>query len=400
MGSIAELDDVVEAMDLLAKVDWASVSGDLVGAALGDMSVLRAELGSIEAAATGAFDRSKAWMNGGSKAPGAWLAHRTRRAEGDHDRHRQRSRDLDKMPAVTEAFGAGQVSDRHVDALGWARACRPDHFADAEAFLVDKAKALRWRSFRNALRHWMDTVDRDATDRERRNRADTRYLHSSKSLDGMGRIDGWLEPIAFGAFDKALERITDELFEADWADAVAIHGDQTNVTHLARTPAQRRADALGEMAHRAMTAPKDGKRPLPLVNLVSDWDTFRYELDRFDGLDPEAPVDGQCRLLDGTPIPSADMFHQALLGHVRRVVFGGDGVAIDMGRKQRFFTGAVRDAILVTHQTCSHPTCDVPVTRCEIDHDIEWQDGGRTDQRNGKPYCWHHHHRWKQRHGP
>jgi len=304
------------------------------------------------------------------------------------------------MPVAAEALREGAVSERHVDALGWAQAARPDHFGEAEAFLVDKATTLRWRSFRHALRHWVEIVDPTATDRELRDRAQKRELHASTTLDGMGRLDAWLEPLGFEAFSTCLDRIELELFTADWADARAIHGNDTTIAHLARTPAQRRADALVEMAHRAATAPKHGLRPLPLVTIVCDWATFRHQLALLAGAESSPPIDGQCRLLDGTPVAPADMFHQALLGHVRRAVYGRDGVTIDLGRKQRFFTGAVRDAVLVHYQTCAHPTCEVPATCCEVDHIIDWADGGPTDQNNAQPLC-DHHNRWKpKRAGP
>ena len=108
------------------------------------------------------------------------------------------------------------------------------------------------------------------------------------------------------------------------------YGDLVNASHLGRTPAQRRADALVEMAHRATTAPKDGKRPLPLVNIVCDWDTFQHELATLTGTEGRPVTDNStCRLLDGEPIAPHDMFHHAPTGEVRRVVFDAAGVTID-----------------------------------------------------------------------
>ena len=71
-----------------------------------------------------------------------------------------------------------------------------------------------------------------------------------------------------------MARIERQLFAADWSAAKAIHGDATTAAHLARTSAQRRHDALVEMATRALTAPADGKRPAPLVTVMVDFDTL------------------------------------------------------------------------------------------------------------------------------
>ncbi len=399
MCSIVELGDVAGAVEVLAKVDWVDLPGDVIGEALVDLSRLRARLDAVEAAATGAFHRSQAWTVDGSKSSGAWLAYRTRSPKGDHDRCRHRSRTLQHLPVAEAAFEAGEITARHVDVLGWAQASRPDQFAAAEAFLVSKAMELPWRSFRIALRHWVNIVDPAATNADRRDHTGQRHLHASRSLNGMGRIDGWLEPLAFETFNTALERIEQELFDDDWTHARQRHGEQANVTHLARTPTQRRADALVEMAQRAATAPTNGKRPLPLVNIVCDWHTFQTELAKLTSTDPQPVDDGTCRLLDGEPITPTDMFHQALLGEVRRIVFDNPGVTIDMGRKARLYTGNARHAILVHHQTCAHPTCDLPATKCEIDHIKPWLNGGQTTQTNGQPLC-DHHNRWKARHGP
>jgi hypothetical protein len=70
--------------------------------------------------------------------------------------------------------------------------------------------------------------------------------------------------VATAAVNGALARIERELFNADWAAAKAIHGDDTTAAHLARTAAQRRNDALVEMA----TLPRP---PLPTANAPPPW---------------------------------------------------------------------------------------------------------------------------------
>ena len=58
--------------------------------------------------------------------------------------------------------------------------------------------------------------------------------------------------------DGALRRIEAELFAQDWAEARARVGEGVGVGDLARTPAQRRADAAVEMARRAGAMPAGG----------------------------------------------------------------------------------------------------------------------------------------------
>ena len=90
-------------------------------------------------------------------------------------------------------------------------------------------------------------MERDAAGEEA-----LRRLHLSPGLRGSGILDGLLTPLARATVAGALGRVEQELFAADWARARAEHGDQACVAHIARTPAQRRHDALVELARRAL----------------------------------------------------------------------------------------------------------------------------------------------------
>ena len=63
------------------------------------------------------------------------------------------------------------------------------------------------------------------------------------------------DPVNGTIVNVTLQAIEQELFEADWAEAKERLGRDPLVTELGRTPAQRRADAMVEMAIRARTAP-------------------------------------------------------------------------------------------------------------------------------------------------
>ncbi|HSP02559.1 MAG TPA: hypothetical protein VLR27_03610, partial [Acidimicrobiales bacterium] len=65
---------------------------------------------------------------------------------------------------------------------------------------------------------------------------------------------------------EVLERCETAELHAYWAVAREVHGDDARVEHLARTPSQRRADALVAIFTRAASA--QGCSPEPLVNIV------------------------------------------------------------------------------------------------------------------------------------
>lgn len=94
--------------------------------------------------------------------------------------------------------------------------------------------------------------------------------------------------------------------------------------------------------------------------------------------------------LDGRCIAPAEAVAAALVGHVRRVVLGADGVVVDMGRSQRLFTGPRRLAVLLSALACSWIGCHIPTSGCQADHLLPWDAGGTTDAHDAGPACGKH----------
>jgi len=191
-----------------------------------------------------------------------------------------------------------------------------------------------------------------------------------------------LDPVSGEIVDTTLRLIERELFEADWAEAKARLDREPTVLDLQRTPAQRRADALVEMATRARTAPEGGRRPAPLFTVMVGLETF---------LGPILELFNRTVLTPGT---AASHLTEA---DVERVVFDTPSRVIDVGAQCRFFTGALRHAIEVRDRTCFHPSCDEVPDRPQIDHIHEASKGGPTTQVNGRFGCGFHN-RWAYLH--
>ncbi|MBA2438044.1 MAG: DUF222 domain-containing protein [Acidimicrobiia bacterium] len=181
---------------------------------------------------------------------------------------------------------------------------------------------------------------------------------------------------------KALERIVDELFEADWAEARARLGEEATTADLARSPAQRRADALVEMARRAGSAPADGRRPEPLFTVLVGYETFAGRI---------------CQLANGSVVSPGSLVPWLDSAWVERVVFESPSRVIDVGVARRLFSGATRRAVQVRDQECFHELCDEPADDCEIDHVEPWSAGGQTVAANGRVACGHHNRRRHRR---
>ena len=230
------------------------------------------------------------------------------------------------------------------------------------------------------MTYWRDAADPDGPEQRHGRDTDLRRFRIGVGLDGVGHADGYLTPVATAAVNGALARIERELFAADWAAAKAIHGDHTTAAHLARTAAQRRHDALVEMAARALTAPADGKRPAPLVTVMVDFDTLAGRV---------------CELAAGTVIAPGAVAE--MLGGdetlIQRVVADGPNRLRDIS-SARSFRGTLRRVLDVLHRRCDHKTCFVPADQCQGDHILAWSEGGLTTQNNGRLGCGPHNRWW------
>jgi hypothetical protein len=342
-----------------------------------------ARLAAAMARLTAAMDTRRVWADDGSRSCGAWLAHRCRLPIGQARAQAWLGRRLRSMPATAEAFAAGDISQRHASVLASLAGGRTaELFARDEAELVDDARHLSWADFCRAVEYWRQCADLDGTEKDAAHDEALRRIHLSPGLRGTGHIDGLLTSLGRATVGSALSRIEQELFDADWSAARAKHGDAATVCHIARTPAQRRHDALVEMARRAVTAPADGKRPQPLVSVLVGYETFKGRV---------------CELADRiviTPGAVASLLDEAL---IERVVFDGPSRVMDVGRARRF-SGAVRRALDVLDRGCTHEGCDMPTERCQGDHIQPWSRGGHTDPDNGQLRCAYHN-RWRWEHG-
>src|SRR5699024_1790250 len=85
---------------------------------------------------------------------------------------------------------------------------------------------------------------------------------------------------------------------------------------------------------------------------------------------------------------------------IERIVFDGPSRGIDVGRRRRLFTGALRRAIEIRDRVCFHPSRDDPPYREQDDHVHEAAKGGPTTQGNGRLACAFHNRLRNQRPDP
>jgi Domain of unknown function (DUF222) len=368
-----------QAADTLAELDPDCLTDEELGDMLVRWHRVEARLAASKARLTVAFDVRRAYANDGSKTAAAWLARHTHGSPAAARAQTRLARRLRHMPVTREALAAGEISVRHAEVLAelYASPRRPvaEGFSEAEEQLVEYAKTLDFDQFVISIRYWESLIDQDGMEDQARSDHASRHLHLSETFRGNWALDGQLDPIGGAEVATELRRIERELFDEDWAAAKAIHGENTLVGHLERTSAQRRADALRVMARRSAATPADGEPPRPLLVVHLGDATLRR----------------LCELASGTVIAPGLLV--PLLGEadIQRIVHAGPSRRIvDLGRRTRFFSGPLREAILLRDRRCQHIGCDVPAQDCEVDHRIPYSRGGLTTQDNGNARCSSH----------
>jgi hypothetical protein len=148
-----------------------------------------------------------------------------------------------------------------------------------------------------------------------------------------------------------------------------------------RTPAQRRADALGEICRqfldRSDRPSVAGERPHVTVTVGPD--ALRGDAHAVSELDHAGPVGAEtARRL-------------ACDASITRVVMSGRSEPLDVGRKTPVIPPAMRRAVIVRDRHCRFPGCDRPQAWCDAHHVVHWADGGSTATGNLLLLCRRHH---------
>ena len=309
------------------------------------------------------WDSELLWAVDGSRSAAAHLSRATHTSRATAAGTIRLGKALRDLPHTSEAMKAGTLSADHARLFG---ACntpeRSELFgAGGERTLVNTASGLTFDQTAKAAAYWRRHAD-EVLGLDGPEPSVDRGLTAGSGVGDEVHIEGDLDPVGGAEFLTALHRITDELAAADKGKRVS------------RSNKQLRADALVEMARRAMAMPDGARKPRPLVTITCGQDEFRR----------------LCELSNGQIIGPADLALHLDALDIETLIFDGNFTAITSS-SQRTFTGALRRAIQVRDRHCQHPSgCDEPIDRCDIDHVTPRRRGGITDQHNGRLLCVFH----------
>ena len=252
--------------------------------------------------------------------------------------------------------------------------------ADNEDALLELAAHATAAHLEKIVRAWR-RVDRLESGEAQEVRHQSRHFRIHQDEDGMFVVRGRLEPEVGALLEKALEWAEDQLYR---------HApiDERRDT----TVGQRRADAVGLLAERALAGTVElGSRPTrapdrtevltrPVVDRpVRRGDRFQVVLH----VGGDAAQDGGLRVSAETSQRLACDAGLVVMTH------DAEGGILDVGRNRRTIPTALRRALEVRDGGCCFPGCGVRHT--DAHHIIHWAEGGHTRLDNLTLVCRLHH---------
>ncbi|MEZ4416009.1 MAG: DUF222 domain-containing protein [Gemmatimonadota bacterium] len=343
------------------------------------------------------FDQRRGWELSGYITCAHWLAWRTGIDLGVAREKVRAARALAGLPQISAAMYQGDLSFSKVRAL--TRVAD----ADNETELLEIALTSTAHQLERVVRGWKRHDRLDEQERER-------LRHQSRSLsvfpdeDGMMVVKGRLDPEVGALLMRALEAASDALF---WKGP-GLEGSETP------TPEQRRADAVGLLAERALAAGLDQEGGGPEAP-VSGTRAERYQVvlhveanTLTENVEP-----GMSELEDGTRVAadredvsaetsellsapkecartSRRIACDASVVQITKSSTGNSaGQVLDVGRKTRTIPPAIRRALEARDRGCRFPGCGRRFT--DAHHVQHWADGGGTSVGNLILTCPQHH---------
>jgi len=280
-------------------------------------------------------------------------------------------------PAVLASMERARITERHAQILIAAVDELEPEFRER---VLDPGIALAESepvgTFRRKLRTLVDKV-RSATLTERYERALTRRrVVVEPDREGMGWAHVYGPLVALHA-----------VFGRTTAMAKAIVGGDGET----RTLDQVRVDVvLDLLIDGAVESHPDQARgakatvfvTAPVLALLHESDASRAAA----GIDPPV-VEG----IGPIPLPVARELAGGASGWTRVLTHPETGMVLSVGRDQYRPPPALQKLVKWRADRCMGPGCGIPASRCDVDHNVDWALGGRTELTNLGPLCKGHH---------
>jgi hypothetical protein len=331
------------------------------------------------------YDRRRGWELGGHRTCAHWLAFRTGIDLGAARERVRAARALVDLPETSAAMRRGKLSFSMVRAL--TRVATPEN----EAELLELACGCTADQLEKIVRGFRLGSRQDEAAREKA-RHDSREFSVFPDEEGMYVVRGRLTPEQGTLLMRAVEAAGDALFREK---GVAVTAENGSAEPSRRAAAQRRADAIGLVAERALAAgfgqngaSSETDLPVPLSGTRAERYQVLLHVDS-DTLAEDGSGLGRSELEDGTRVSAETSRRIACDASVVPIRHGNGANDLNVGRKTRTVSPALRRALEARDRGCRFPGCGLRFT--DAHHVKHWADGGETKLGNLVLLCSYHH---------
>ena len=370
------------ALDAVAAQPLWAVTNSGLRDTLAELTAVAARLDAVRLAVIAEVESRGAATETGAPSTTAWLRGALRLAPGaaaSQTRLAVRLTDPGLAPTAA-ALAGGAISVAHAAVIARTLDSLPvdlpaDTVAEAQTALLEHATTMDPTQLRHTAVHLRAVVDPASLDelaRREFDQAQHRTLTLSPAGDGWVLVRGQLDTEAATQLGAAI-------------GALAAPRPSTEHGPDPRTAGHRRADALVELARRALAAgtlptTHGGQRPTLVVTTTLD--TLRHGLGAatlggaHHTAQPLSPTSARRIACDAGIIPA---------------LLGSPSQPLDLGQSTRSVSPALYRALVLRDQGCAFPQCDRPPEWTEAHHVQHWADGGITALINLILLCAHHH---------
>ncbi|MDX1647786.1 MAG: DUF222 domain-containing protein [Longimicrobiales bacterium] len=404
--------EAVEAIEAIEAVedgeDVAAVEADARTSRIERVVVLYAQITAAKReflAAVAECDRHRDWAAAGFGSCAEWLTWRLGIGRNAANERVRVARALEDLPQTSEAMGRGKLSFSKIRALTRVAS------AGNEAELLELARSASAAHLERMVRAYR-TMSRDDEARRERLLHRTRRFSVVPDGEGMYVVRGRLMPEVAAVLMRAVDAAADALYAAS-----------TDEEREEIEPPQRRADAVGLLAERALATGFGDEDPVSGTRA----DRFQVMLHVEPETLAQSGEPGMSELEDGTRV-SAETARRLACDASRVDVavgaagpeseqsdedrppgdagVGGRGASelersrapemrrrrvLDVGRRTRTVPTSLRRALEARDRGCRFPGCGGRFT--DAHHIVHWADGGETKLSNLVLLCRRHHRR-------
>jgi Domain of unknown function (DUF222) len=388
---------LISRLDSLAEAPLMSMRPVDKRAALVTLARGRAQLDSLALRLLADAERTEATVDTGAGSAADWVAVETRQVRREARSDLRLAENLEAHGVLAAAMAAGRVNLAQGRAIvaSLDRLPRTGQFAvsaeqraEAESHLVELAAEHDAKALRILGRRVFEVIAPDLAEQ-----------FEGKALE---REEA-----------EALRRTTLTLWEDDEGTChgrfrlPALHGQMLTKMILAISSPSR---ATGAVADAGAQSGIDPDLPTPVRHGIAFTQLLETvqakDLPRtggcgativvsmtLDQLMADLDTAGVCTLDTGGRISATGARRLACSAGIIPIVLGGRGQVLDVGRKRRLHTEAMRIALGRRDGGCTAVDCEVPPGLCHAHHDIAWVEGGHTNLKHGRLICPHHHRR-------